>query len=223
MMMRLRSIVRRKSFATLTGALILAISSVAVASAITRGSRDVPAARPAVHSLQAAVAAAGKPHARSEIRRVPRLLVAHFGLFRHRRTHIASALPTQVSELLAPMPWGLNLALTQTTQTNGGSVWVSPGNGVLCVTAAPDGSDTPLGASCSTYSAAVIGDAYLIAGRVGQPTLVAGIAPDGVANVVVTRADGTKLSLPVTNNVYSGTVAGFVSNVDVAGTDFRLP
>jgi len=84
-------------------------------------------------------------------------------------------------------------------------------------------SDAPVGGTCSTDSLSENGGEYLLAGQLGQPTLIAGLAPNGVQSVVVTRADGSNLALPVTHNTYLTTVAGQLSRVTVGGSVFELP
>lgn len=164
-----------------------------------------------------------KLHAR-EIRTVPKRARAHFAIFRHRGARAAGALPTSVVDLLARFaPLGVNPNLTRAVQTSAGSVWVEPGSNILCVAAARPGSGVPAGGICSTESLSEDGGEYILAGRVGQPTLVSGLVPDGVSNVVVTRGDGSTLTLPVTDNTYTTTITGHVSGVQVGGRTFEMP
>jgi hypothetical protein len=63
----------------------------------------------------------------------------------------------------------------------------------------------------------------MLAGRAGAPTLLAGVVPDCVTKVVVTRADGSTTELPVTANTYVTTTTGQFASISVDGTVVRLP
>jgi hypothetical protein len=223
--MELRAFIRRFSGRTAAGCLGILVASIvligpASGSAVHRNDRTA-----SLRQLPPAAAKSNSPlRNRSKIKRVPHAVLQHFAIFRRHPAHSASAsVPDPVKQFISLQPFGLNAGLTATVQTRAGSVWVTPGNGVLCLMAAPAQSNTPVGASCSTDTAADDGNMFLIAGQIGQPTLVAGMAPDGTHSVVITRQAGGTETLPVVNNVYVAAFSGAVSSVEVGATSYQLP
>lgn len=63
----------------------------------------------------------------------------------------------------------------------------------------------------------------MLAGRAGAPTLLAGVVPDGVTKVVVTRADGSTTELQVTANTCVTTTTGQFASISVYGNVVQLP
>lgn len=221
--MNIKQLYRRRSRRTTLVAMVVlvaAISGAVVTAAPAHRSRSGSQAI----AVQRALPLAKMRAHRREIKAVPAVVRAHFALFRGRDARYASAVPAAVAEAFTSISSaGVNPALARDVQTSAGSVWVAPGSNVLCVSAAGAGTTAPLGATCANDSLAQGGDDYMLAGRAGAPTLLAGVVPDGVTRVVVTRADGSATELPVTANTYVTTTTGQFASISVDGTVVQLP
>jgi hypothetical protein len=221
--MNIKQFYRRRSPRTrlvATVALVVAISGAVVTAAPAQRSRT----RSQAIAVQRGLPRAKTRAHRREISAVPAGVRAHFALFRGREARRANALPAAVAEAFTGLSKaGVNPALSRAVQTPAGSVWVAPGSNVLCVSATGPGTGVALGAACADDSLAQRGDDYMLAGRAGAPTLLAGVVPDGVTKVVVTRADGSTTDLPVTANTFVTTTTGQFASISVDGTVIQLP
>lgn len=79
--------------------------------------------------------------------------------------------------------------------------WVVPGSSEVCLVIGAIGRRGVPGGTCAPVADAEAGLLLMTETDSGQP-LVLGLAPNGNASVKVTYADGTKASVPVSNNVY---------------------
>jgi hypothetical protein len=202
-------------------AVVVALSGVLVTTAPARKIHTSPRLSPGRQALRR-VGSRATPTRR--IRAVPRGVRAHFAIFRRHGAQRADAMPSAVADILSTFSsLGVNPTLAQAVQTSAGSVWVAPGDNVLCVVATRPASDTPVGATCSTDSLSERGGEYLVAGHVGEPAVLAGLVPDGIANVVANRSDGATLTLPVTGNTYDTASSSQISSVDIGGSVFKMP
>jgi hypothetical protein len=92
--------------------------------------------------------------------------------------------------------------------------WVVPGASEVCLVVGTTGPNSVPSADCATIAASESGLA-LVTRSAGQP-VVLGLVPNGNTSVQVTNTNGTKESIPVTNNVYEIT-KGKPSSVTLRG------
>jgi hypothetical protein len=117
--------------------------------------------------------------------------------------------------------YGASLDLARLAQQSHGlAAWVIPANGgLVCLDAASvdaKGPFQPGGPACKSVSAMSQGAIYEMlssdashgapASNNPQPTLLAGLVPDGVNSVTLTLLNGATESVPVQNNVYMTTL-----------------
>ncbi len=100
-----------------------------------------------------------------------------------------------------------------------GEGWVLPGNERVCVITASATNEYQGGAACVQDSAAASGDLALEGGTTKAPGMefVAGLVPDGVANVTLHASDGSTMTVPVTGNMYMQEVEGWVTDITFEG------
>jgi hypothetical protein len=132
----------------------------------------------------------------------------------------ADAIPTNIPVAFSGAS-GANLALARRAPLSDGSdVWIVPGRGSICILAREPARGLG-GASCQTDKAATEGQLYTASGsRSSNSEFLTGLAPDGVQTVTVIGRDGSKMSVPTSEGVYSTTlqgVAGAVEFDDAAG------
>jgi hypothetical protein len=105
---------------------------------------------------------------------------------------------------------GLNAALARCARTAAGDVWVVPGNGFICLDVG--------GMCCNTSEVArVQGMVTWTSARSDDSTIVHGLVPDGVEEVVLTATDGTTKTVPVRDNVYGTEMEGVFTSLRFAG------
>jgi hypothetical protein len=105
---------------------------------------------------------------------------------------------------------GLNPALARGARTDAGDVWVVPGNGFICLA---------VGGMCCNTSEVARGQGLVTwtsAGS-GDRTIVHGLVPDGIEEVVLTATDGTTKTVPVNDNVYGAEMEGVFTSLRFAG------
>ena len=125
----------------------------------------------------------------------------HFGIFRRAQVP-GDAIPSTQRG-----PDGANYELARRVKTAAGDAWIIPAAQEICIRAL-DAAGPAYG--CSPTSAAEAGQLALsIEPGEGQSkdTIVYGLVPDGVTSVTV-RAGAATTSVPVSDNVYSATLAG---------------
>jgi hypothetical protein len=104
---------------------------------------------------------------------------------------------------------GLNPELARRTRTDAGDVWVIPGNGFICLDV--------LGMCCVTTDAArAQGTVTWTSARSDDSTIVHGLVPDGVQEVVLTATNGTVKTVPVNDNVYGTVIEGIFTSLRFA-------
>ena len=140
-----------------------------------------------------------------------------------RRPRVASdALSTQQISELTDSPTaanGPNPALSRQAQgLTGGQAWVIPGDGMICFECQAAGT---LGGGTCQPDASIADGQWPIETSSGQAALgvtaVAGLVPDGVAQVTLTLSNGTTQAVAVHENVYLATVHGGVSSLTYTG------
>jgi hypothetical protein len=104
-----------------------------------------------------------------------------------------------------------------------GRVWVVPADDAICLRVVDPASGD--GWACATTTQATAGD--LIAAMqptsgASGPAFVHGLTPDGVTQVTVTRPDGTRLDVPVTDNVYAITLNATPATLAYTTNDGRM-
>ena len=105
---------------------------------------------------------------------------------------------------------GLNAALARCARTDASDVWVVPGNGFICLDVG--------GMCCHTSEVArAHGLVTWTSGRSADRTIVHGLVPDGVAEVVLTATEGTTKTVPVQDNVYGIEMEGVFTSLRFAG------
>jgi hypothetical protein len=105
---------------------------------------------------------------------------------------------------------GLNAALARRARTEFGDVWVVPGNGFICLDVG--------GRGCSSSKAARDkGMVTWTSGRSKESSIVHGLVPDGVEEVVLTATDGTTKTVAVKDNVYGTEMEGVFTSLRFAG------
>jgi hypothetical protein len=105
---------------------------------------------------------------------------------------------------------GLNAALARCVRTDAGDVWVVPGNGFICLDVG--------GMCCKTSEVArAQGMVTWTSARSHDSTIVHGLVPDGVEEVVLTATDGTTKTVPVKDNVYGTEMEGVFTSLRFAG------
>jgi hypothetical protein len=90
-------------------------------------------------------------------------------------------------------------------------------NDSICLLNIPPGADGP-GGECVGTQDAQTGRAVVTQER-GSDVDIFGVVPDGIGEVTVTLADGTWTVLPVSQNVYSATLASATKSVSWDGPD----
>jgi hypothetical protein len=205
---------RSKRPTALVAALIVIVAAIAVTAAMA-SSND-----PATKAITAV------PKARVSTR-----LEHLFGVLQtSARTHGASAAAAQ------PLPAAIKEGVSQEVTLDlsavvfaGGAypTWVIPGSTEICLMAnatKPGGS--PGGICGSIAAVEQRGIAETTEGASGSP-VVLGLVPNGNTSVEVTNANGTKETVPVTNNVYEITsgdpVSATLKNASGATTTRHLP
>ena len=105
---------------------------------------------------------------------------------------------------------GLNTALSRRASTEVGDVWVVPGNGFICL---------DVGGGCCSRSDAARdrGMVTWTAGRSRDGSIVHGLVPDSVEEVVLTATDGTTKTVAVSDNVYGTEMEGVFTSLRFAG------
>jgi hypothetical protein len=105
---------------------------------------------------------------------------------------------------------GLNPALSRRASTDIGDVWVIPGNGFICL---------DVGGGCCNPSNAARerGMVTWTSGRSKDSSIVHGLVPDGVQEVVLTAIDGTTKTMAVEDNVYGTEMDGVFTSLRFAG------
>jgi hypothetical protein len=110
---------------------------------------------------------------------------------------------------------GLNAALARHARTDAGDVWVIPANGFIGLDAG--------GMCCSSTEAArAEGIVTWTSGPADQSSIVHGLVPDGVEEVVLATTDGTTRTVPVTDNVYGIVMEGIFTSLRFAGPNGRV-
>ncbi len=105
---------------------------------------------------------------------------------------------------------GLNAALARRARTDAGDVWVIPGNGFICLDVG--------GMCCNTSEVArAQGMVTWTSARSDDSTIVHGVVPDGVEEVVLTATDGTTKTVAVKDNVYGTEMEGVFTSLRFAG------
>jgi hypothetical protein len=95
--------------------------------------------------------------------------------------------------------------------TQVGNVWVVPGDGWICLDLAASASPASLdggGMECNTEAAAEAGRMVTWTSASANTLVVQGMVPDGVSEVTLTAADGTSLTVPVSDNLYGANLTG---------------
>jgi hypothetical protein len=106
------------------------------------------------------------------------------------------------------VPHGINIDLARKVDVAGVNAWLAPSDdGVCLVTGDPEGLEHGFGIDCGTptevESGVVVADWR--SGKnpdVGESTVV-GVAPDGVASVIVNDRDGSSARVAVHHNVFA--------------------
>ncbi|MGI8559640.1 MAG: hypothetical protein ACR2ND_15290 [Solirubrobacteraceae bacterium] len=90
--------------------------------------------------------------------------------------------------------------------TPSGSVWLVPGNGVVCMVVRFAAAERTGSSGCADTSVAAAGLLTMTATTQTLPgeTLIAGVVSDGVTSVRVDEAGGAQVSVPVVSNAYTG-------------------
>lgn len=105
---------------------------------------------------------------------------------------------------------GLNAALARRARTDAGDIWVIPGKGFICLDVG--------GMCCNTSEVArAQGMVTWTSARSDDSTIVHGLVPDGVKEVVLTATDGTTKTVPVKDNVYGTQMQGVFMSLRFAG------
>jgi hypothetical protein len=151
---------------------------------------------------------------------------AHLAILR--RPRVASdALPAADVHVFTASPAagsGPNVALSRSAEgLTGGSAWLIPGNGMICFifNSPPVGG----GATCQPNARITTGRfPVLTSGSMNAPgmTALAGVVPDGVAQVTLNTADDPPRTVPVHENVYLATVRGHLTSVMYQGPNGQV-
>jgi len=187
----------------------IAIGTAAIAGVAITAGAATPPARPARTTDHASTQG---PH----VRTTPRISTVQrrtFGIFRQ-ASSASEPLPSgaagQLANTLAVKNYGANVKLARNAGVQSGAAWVAPGNGHTCLIAntdrVPDGADTlPSGlASCAPDGQAANGDLIMsFTAQKPHQQFVAGLLPDGIRAVSANLTDGSTITVPVTNNVYT--------------------
>jgi hypothetical protein len=107
---------------------------------------------------------------------------------------------------------GLNAALARRARTDAGDVWVAPGDGFVCL---------DVGGMCcnTTEVAGAQGLVTWTSARSGASTIVHGLVPDGVEEVVLAATDGTTKTVAVKDNVYGTEMEGVFTSLHFVGPE----
>jgi hypothetical protein len=137
---------------------------------------------------------------------------AWFGILRRRQVD-SDRMPEErrdeyVSGMIGRL--GLNPALARGARTDAGEVWVVPGNGFICL---------DVGGMCCNTSEVARGQGLVTwtSGGSGDRTIVHGLVPDGIEEVVLTATDGTTKTVRVKDNVYGAEMEGVFTSLRFAG------
>jgi hypothetical protein len=115
---------------------------------------------------------------------------------------------------------GLNPALSRRTETALGNVWVIPGEGWICLSlaASPDASSLDGGGMvCNSTAHAVAGRLVTWGSSRSGRTLVHGLLPDSIAEVTLTAAGGSMLTVHAVDNAYAAVLSGALVSVRIGG------
>ncbi len=105
---------------------------------------------------------------------------------------------------------GVNPALARHAKTDAGDAWVIPGNGSICLDVG--------GVCCNrTQAARAQGIVTWTSARDDNGSIVHGLVPDGVEEVVLTATDGTTKTVSVKDNVYGTVMEGVFTFLQFAG------
>jgi hypothetical protein len=199
----------------ISGGVALLVGGAVVALAMdgASGNRATPARSPTLALLS---------HSR-RITAIPEDEASAFGILRRAQV---------TSDLLPEDRWGrfemgfvarlgLNPALMRRARTEVGNVWVVPGDGWICLALAASRSVTSLdggGIECNTIKSAARGRTLTwTSSSSGDQTIVQGLVPDGVREVILTARDGASKTVPVADNVYGSVLDGGLASVRLGG------
>jgi hypothetical protein len=146
-------------------------------------------------------------HRRQEARsaRINSSLVRNFEVARNGQSGALagqSVLPSRLQAEIALHDPSLNLDAAQNGETNNGTVWVVPGSSSMCLFY--DGAET-----CGGLTGADnvnTGSLRMTNRAPNGPEVIVGLVPNTNKSVSVNLADGSSVTAPVTDNVYSVSV-----------------
>lgn len=224
--------------------LMVAISLCGVCSALALGfggdGNATAVERSAAHKTHPILSAPRVPSrtadtelvAESGHRRIAASLIRNFQILRPAGSaHAAQAvaIPLPIAASIASSPAGLNVQAARfVAATSGKSFWVIPGSATTCLLE----NGAPYFDGCGKLTGEGSPDSggfSEVEGLPGSPqTTVNGLVPDGNKTVTMILADGTSVSVPVVDNVYSATVTAtpvVVVSRNAAGSesDHTLP
>jgi hypothetical protein len=137
---------------------------------------------------------------------VPAEQQARFALFTQIKPSAMPGVLTKLfSEAISPK-LGMAPSLAREVSLPTGTLWVVPGSGGMCIAAIQPGSTAPMGISCDYLAGADAHGVQISGGTQGSPIFLAGIVPDGISTVQITKADGSTVTDQVVDNAYALTL-----------------